>query len=130
MNELGAQNARNCRQIGAVARRAFVILVVFATTAPTAFGQTIIDQYRPIAEGESGRGAETDGGGGSGLLAPQVPGGDLGPAATTAAPGGGLELPYTGYPLTPLLIALLILLLVGILLRMGLSLRGRIAGND
>ena len=72
-------------------------------------------------DGDTGVPAGTDDAGGPSSA---IPGGGGGPTAGAGATG---ELPFTGYPLTPLLLLLLALLLAGLLLRAYLALRDRFA---
>lgn len=54
-----------------------------------------------------------------------------GPGADQGRPTGESDgsLPFTGYPLTALVLLLLVLLLAGLTIRAYLAVRGRIAGN-
>lgn len=55
------------------------------------------------------------------------PGGDGGPSADAGAGSG--ELPFTGYPLSPLLLLLLVLLTVGLAIRAYLEVRQRLGSR-
>jgi hypothetical protein len=129
VRKLADQNGRNCRRIAAICCALAAIAGAPLVLAPAASAQSVIDQYRPVPGGGGGEGGVLTPGGGGSLAAAEIPGGPLGPAATTAAPGGSEELPFTGYPLTSLLIALLILLLVGIALRIAFEVRERLQGR-
>lgn len=55
---------------------------------------------------------------------------DAGPAAGAGGPSGGDgdgSLPFTGYPLTSLILLLLALLAIGLAIRLSLAIRGRLA---
>lgn len=103
---------------------AAVALLGLAFSAAPAAAQlpAICDEYPdlPVCSEDAGGGPDDDGSdddvGGTGS------GG--GPAG---GDGGGGELPFTGYPLSWLLILMLILLAAGIALRVGLALKERLA---
>ena len=112
----------NCRRI-AIAGSTLAILVATALLlAPASYSQSAINQYSPVQKAPGGGPGDSPAPGGE-----IVPGAEIGPAASKAsiAPEPGIELPFTNYPLTPLIIALLILLAVGALLRIGLELHER-----
>ncbi len=97
--------------------------------AAGAFAQGALDQYSPVTRPAPGQGGGSPGG--SAVGSESVPGAALGPAASDASPAGGAaELPFTGYPLTPLIIALLILLATGVMLRVGVEVHSRLSGRD
>jgi hypothetical protein len=119
-------------------------LALTALVADSASAQqpAICDQYPQLPQCDDNSGGGGGGGGGdtdpfdegsgsssgdettSAFPAPGIPGAGGGP---TAGPGGGTggELPFTGYPLTPLLLILLLLLLAGLLIRAYLAARER-----
>lgn len=109
---------------GAVLAFAVVSVPLAAAQAPAG-----VDQYQPLPPG--GDEGPISGGGPGGDEGP-IGGGDEGPAGDggeegvpggAAAPsgevadGGGGELPFTGYPLTTLVLIILALLLLGLLFR-------------
>ncbi len=55
-------------------------------------------------------------------------GGGNGPSADPGSTNGSL--PFTGYPLTPLLLLMLILLLIGLTIRAYLAIRDRVRGDN
>src|SRR5688500_1038367 len=81
------------------------VLLALLAFAPSAAAQSICDQYPnlPICQGDGGPG----GGDGDADEGPGSGGGedDAGPTADLGGGAGG-ELPFTGYPLTPLLLLL------------------------
>jgi hypothetical protein len=108
--------------IGALVAILFAISPVSVETA-SAQAQGAGGQY---PDGDVGPGGGS--GGDSGLL-PEVegggnpPGGDGGPSAN--GDDGGGNLPFTGYPLSTLVLLLLILLAAGLLLRGSIAIRDR-----
>ena len=70
--------------------------------------------------GDSDVGSEED----AGVAVPV--GGDDNGGAGTGGTGSGGELPFTGYPLTPLLLLLLLLLAIGIAIRAGIAVHDRL----
>jgi hypothetical protein len=132
----------------AVALCALLAGIVIAPSA--AFGQSAAaDQYVPNApagpspDGDGGNQNPNGGGGGggqnpaggggnenpSGAEAPDNGAGALSPSAGTGESSAG-ELPFTGYPLTALLLVVLILLAAGLLLRFGPSGFERLRGAN
>ena len=102
-----------------------MLLAASATSplAPKAHAQAAVcPQYNPGCGGHKpppgGHGNQGNQGGG----APS--GGAAGPVG-----GQGGELPFTGYPLTPLILLLLILLAAGLTLRAYVALRDRLRGR-
>jgi hypothetical protein len=95
------------------------ILVV----APHANAQAGVDQYVPSPT-PPGIGGGTQGavGGGAPLDADGGAGGSVAAETGSGSAGGG-ELPFTGYPLTPLLAIVIALLVAGLLLRLAAKLR-------
>lgn len=122
---------------------ALCALVGAFVLAPAASAQSAgADQYTPNPPGggeepEGGEGGQGPGGGGGGN-----PGGDQGPTgggggnpgdtsdALSPTAGTGQtdsgELPFTGYPLTTVLLVVLALLIVGTLIRVAVASRDRI----
>ena len=91
----------------------------------------ICAQYASIPQCEQatgGGGAETPAGGGGDAGSP---GGIPGSAGSGADLAGGTSgaLPFTGYPLTPLVLILLLLLIAALTVRAGLAIRDRIGAN-
>lgn len=85
-------------------------------TAPVATAQQVAgsDQYQGGAGPTGGAGQDgPDGGTEAG-----------GPSATVAESGGG-SLPFTGYPITPLVLLVIALVAVGLALRLGSKARDR-----
>jgi hypothetical protein len=89
-------------------------------TAPVATAQQVAgsDQYQGGAgpTGGAGQGAGQDGPDGGAEAG--------GPSATVAESGGG-SLPFTGYPITPLVLLVIALVAVGLALRLGSKARDR-----
>ncbi|MGH2954141.1 MAG: hypothetical protein ACRDK9_08995 [Solirubrobacterales bacterium] len=120
---------------------AAVALALGAALADSAAAQqpAICDQYPQLPQCGGSEGAGGGGGGDEGnpLDQGQSPASDEGAGAgpgafpgaggPTAGAGGGTggELPFTGYPLTPLLLILLILLAAGLMIRTYLGARDR-----
>lgn len=80
----------------------------------------ICEQYPNLPQCDQG-----PGGGGGGNQPGDDGTGPAGVQSPSAASSGGGELPFTGYPITPLLLLLLALLLTGLALRAYLAIRDR-----
>jgi hypothetical protein len=92
---------------------------------PHAHGQAATDQYvQPPVPG--GGTAGQVGGGGTGGTQGGADAGGVGAVAGETGSGGGGTLPFTGYPVTALVIIALALLCAGILARLGLQAARRI----
>jgi hypothetical protein len=130
----------------AIALSALVAGIVIAPSA--ALAQTAAaDQYLPGTDTPGG-GQAPEGGGGGGGQNPAGGGGGGGQEAAgggdEAAAGGGAELspsagtgeadagtlPFTGYPLTALLLVVIVLLVAGLLVRFGPEGLNRLRGAD
>ena len=85
-------------------------------------GSDFCDEYPDVPGCETGPTGTTGTTGPNGTDGPNLA---EGPAATEA----GDELPFTGYPLTALILLLLILLLVGLTIRAYLAIRDRVTGD-
>jgi hypothetical protein len=101
-----------------------------AATADRASAQVpaICDEYPGLPQCEQGSGGGGGGGGAnptSGAGQNGIPGG----GGATADDTGG-TLPFTGYPLTPLLLLLLVLLAAGLTIRAYLAIRDRLRARD
>ncbi len=122
---IATSKGQNCRRIRLAGSAVTALTVGSLLFAAGAFAQGALDQYSPATRPAPGQG------GGSAVGSESVPGAALGPAASDAsAAGGAAELPFTGYPLTPLIIALLILLATGVMLRVGVEVHSRLSGRD
>jgi hypothetical protein len=92
----------------------------------SAQGAAICQQYPSLPQCQS---PSSGGGGNQGSgEAGAIPGGG-GPTAGEQAGAKG-ELPFTGYPLTPLLLLFLILLVAGLTIRSYLAIRDRLRARD
>lgn len=111
---------------------ALAISAVVADQA-SAQGSVFCDQYPNDPDcDDDGGGPDDDGGGGPDDDGNQGPGGDGdGPVSGDGLGGGndGGNLPFTGYPLSPLIIMLLILLAVGLTLRGYTAVRDRLGSR-
>ena len=126
LNAIVPQNGPNSRRIAVALCAIAACLALPMVLAPAIPAQSVIDQYQPRPDRAAGSGGGNGGDSGGLVRAAHVPGGDIGPAANTAVAGGrGGDLPVTGYPLTPLIIALLILLAVGVAIRTAVEVRAR-----
>ncbi|MDQ3730100.1 MAG: hypothetical protein M3355_11005 [Actinomycetota bacterium] len=87
----------------------------------------ICDQYpdRPECQDDDDDGDEGDGPDDDGGEGPTAGAGGDGPSADAGAGSG--ELPFTGYPLSPLLLLLLLLLTVGLAIRAYLAIRQKLS---
>jgi hypothetical protein len=91
-----------------------VALIALLVAVPAAFGQSASGQYDPSLDpGGIVQGSNGSGNGGQNNDGASDPGESTGGEST----GGGTDLPFTGYPLTPLVT------IVGMLLVGGLALR-------
>ena len=123
---IAATKGVNLRRMRLLGTLVVAITAVSLVVAAGASGQGALDQYSPVRDAP-GSGASR-GGAEANPFGEAVPGSALGPAASSAsvATGGGEELPFTGYPLTPLIIALLILLATGVALRIAVEVHERL----
>ena len=95
-----------------------LVLLLLPPSQASAGVPAICEEYPNLPQCEEG------GGGGGGNEDPDEDAGGAGP--TGDADG---ELPFTGYPLTSLLLLLLALLVAGLTLRAYLAIRGRVRGS-
>jgi hypothetical protein len=98
------------------------LVAAILVAAPVAGAQTAgVDQYQP---GGGGQGEDQQGqGGGGGDQAPTAGGGGI--PSTSGAESDAGELPFTGYPLTGLLVLVGILVAAGLTFRLATQLRDR-----
>ena len=123
-----------------MSNRRLIALVLALTglmlAAPAAQAQDICDVYAslPQCQGDTGGGGGPGGPGGPGGGGDDGGGGGAGGGGGFVADlfvadggdgGGGGELPFTGYPLTPLVAVLLVLIATGLLIRLGVAVRDR-----
>lgn len=95
--------------------------------APVASAQNAgADQYNPGGTGPAGG---TGQGPGPGEGAGPTGGELVAPSAGTGEVGGG-ELPFTGYPLTPLVLVVIILIAIGLAFRLVQEARQRLGAAD
>ena len=86
-----------------------VALIAILVAAPAAFGQSAGVQYDPSLDpGSIVQGSNGNGNGGQNNGEPS----NVGASNVGESTGGGTDLPFTGYPLTPL-VAIVGLLLIG-----------------
>lgn len=121
----------NIKRIGAALVATCVVLgLILAVSAPSASAQAVNCQYNP---GQcNGNGNEPGDGNGNN------PGNDNGsgnnsganPATGSVSGANNGTLPFTGYPLSPLVMVLLILLLAGLALRAYVAVRDRLTGHQ
>jgi hypothetical protein len=106
-------------------------LVSLGTAATANAKPAICDEYPDLpvcADNTGGNPTDPDDGGvgseeDAGTATPVS--GDSGAGGT----GSGGELPFTGYPLTPLLLLLLLLLAIGLAIRAGIAIHDRLRGD-
>lgn len=98
------------------------IFALTAVAAPEASAQlpSVCEQYPNLPQCDLGPGETEE---------PPIGGPSAGPTGGPASLGGQGELPFTGYPLTALILLLIVLLLVGLALRSYLAVRDRITSN-
>ena len=107
---------------GALALATVCVAMLVAAPSASAQQPAICDRYPnlPQCQGPTGVEGPTDDAG------PTDDGVNPGPAGTGDAAG---DLPFTGYPMTFLILILLALLLLGLAIRAYLAARDRVAGN-
>lgn len=114
------------------------VTAVLALNASSASaGPSVCEQYPDLPQcgGAPGGGGDPAGGGDgdSGDEGPAAGGGDSagvqGPSADLSGGRGG-DLPFTGYPMTALILLLVVLLLAGLGIRSYLAVRDRVADDD
>jgi hypothetical protein len=76
---------------------------------------------------QGGGGSNPFGGGNQGVAGEQAHGGTAG---SEAQEGGGGTLPFTGYPMTPLIWIVLVLVTVGLCVRIAWSVRQRLGSSE
>jgi hypothetical protein len=122
-------------------RRSVIVLALVAAllllAAPhaSAAGSIVCEQYPDLpqctvtAGGGDGAGADAPGAPGAAQAGGSVPVSAAIPGAgsATGEPGKAGELPFTGYPLSPLAAAVLLLLTAGIAIRAYLAMRRRLS---
>jgi hypothetical protein len=116
-----------------VALLAFCAASLAAATTANA-KPAICDEYPdlPVCADTAGGGPGDDDVGSetaSGTATPVSGGGDSGSTGAGGTGSGG-ELPFTGYPLTPLLLLLLLLLAIGLAIRAGIAINDRLRRGD
>ncbi len=108
-------------------------LILVAGSAAPAAGSAVCDQYpdlpqcSPTQVGGGGTGTETTGADGGASVSGSIPGGGDGDGGASAEAGKAADLPFTGYPLSPLVAVLLALLAAGIAIRVFLAIRRRLS---
>ena len=127
------------------ARRSAIVLVLaaavllLATPAASAAGSIVCEQYPDLPQctvtagvGDADAGAPAAGGTAQGGAPVSGTAAIPGAGSATAEPGKAGELPFTGYPLSPLAAAVLVLLAAGIAIRASLAMRRRlsVAGRE
>lgn len=126
VQEIATSEGHNCSRIVVVGNVVAAIAAASLIVAPGALAQGALDQYSPLRERTGAQPSGTGESSAGALALEAVPGAELGPAASyVTRPSGTGELPFTDYPLTPLIIALLILLAAGVMLRIGVEVHSR-----
>jgi hypothetical protein len=102
--------------LGKIAGLLAVGLLAALVAAPHANGQAATDQYAPPTVPGGGTAGQVGGGGGG--SAGDTGGGGIGAVAgETGSGSGGGTLPFTGYPVTAIVLIALALLCAGVLVR-------------
>jgi hypothetical protein len=120
----------------AVLIAALLVMGIASLAAATTAGAkpAVCDEYPdlPVCADNAGGGPSDEDVGSddaSGTATPVSGSGD-GSSGGVGGTGSGGELPFTGYPLTPLLLLLLLLLAIGLAVRAGIAINDRLRRDD